>query len=128
MIPNSTNIRNHNYSIPINHFINVADYISKNKAEFIRGSLLLTVKAICDYSIEQISLLQIDVKKGIYISDSKELQVETGSIITHVNGVEVITQQDYEFELLKYKRNSIVQLTIVDRSGNNNQNVEVILK
>lgn len=128
MFPNDPNYRNYNYSIPINHFINVANYIVSNKTKFIRGSLSIDVNGICDYSVEQLAALQISVQKGAYIMYSNETLLPEGNIITHVNGVEVITAYDYEFELLKYQKNSVIQITTVDKSGNNKKNVEVILK
>lgn len=120
--------RNHNYSIPVNHFIKVANYIVTHGTSYVRGNIKITVKSICDFSTNDIKDKEIAVKKGVIITESNESELPKNRIITHVNGVEIKTSQDYEFELLKYSKNDTVQVTTVDYLGNNSKNVNIKLK
>lgn len=128
MQPNSEDIRNFNYSIPINYFVKVANYIVTNRSLYVKTNLNLTGKSICDYSVDQISTLGIVVKKGVHVTESQETEVSKGRIITHVNGVEVATLDDYKYELLKYSKNETVTLTTVDITGTNVRNVNLTMK
>lgn len=128
MQPTADNIRNFNLAIPVNYFIKVADYIVTNRSEYVKPTLNLEVKAICDYSVSEITTLGINVERGVYVTSSNETEVARGRIITHVNGAEVATLADYEYELLKYSKNEIVELTTSDITGNSVRKVNLKMK
>jgi serine protease Do len=123
-----TNTRDFNYSIPINHFIKVADYIVSNRTSYSRAYLNIEGKSICDYSTSEIATLGITVKTGVYVTSSSETEVSRGRIITQVNGASVATLSDYEYELLKYSKNETITLTTVDISGNNSRTINLRLR
>jgi len=117
MFPNDTSdakYRDFNYAIPINHFLKVADHLVTNRTSYVRSHLDLTVTGLCQLPVAELQSLGVTVKKGLYVISSNETDVAKGRIITHVNGVEVATLLDYEFELLKYSKNDIVTLTTTD--------------
>lgn len=128
MQPNSTDIRNFNYSIPVNYFIKVANYIVANRTAYERAKINLEVKSICDYSVDQLNTLGIVVKRGVHVSESYETEINKGRIITHINGVEIANIDDYKYELLKYSKNETITLTTVDITGTNVRNVNLAMR
>ena len=130
MQPSDASIRNYNYSIPINYFIKVADYIVKNyqhQSSYVKSFLNIEVESICNYSVNDLTTLGITVKKGVYVTSSSE-DVAKGRIITHVNGNEVATVKDYEFELLKYSKGDTITLTTMDIVGVHPRDVNLIMR
>ena len=126
MYPNDANAaiphRNFNYSIPAKHFINVADFISKNgNNSYKRVSLSLSGWAIHEKPVATVQSASITIKNGIYVTSSSYANVPANSsVITAIGGVEIRTMADLEYELFtKYANSSSVQLTIKDRSGAN---------
>ena len=131
MYPQNPEIRDYNYSIPINYFIKVANYLIKNYQKpdsYVKAKLNMEGQALVDYSVNDLSTQGISVKKGIYITFSGESEVAEGRIITHVNGIEVATLLDYEFELLKYSKGDIVSITTIEISGTHPKTVNLTMK
>ena len=77
----------------------------------------MDLKAICDYSLSEVETMGITVKKGIHVVRGNGDSIATGRIITHINGVEVNTVFDYEYELLKYSKNDTITITTSDSYG-----------
>lgn len=128
MQPSSDEMRNFNYSIPINYFIKVANYLVTNRSAYVKPSLNINVKSICDYSSNELQTLGITVLKGVHVTTSNEADVAKGRIVTHVNGAEIATLSDYEFELLKYSKNDTITLTTTDIVGSQVRTVNVKVK
>ena len=128
MQPSSSDLRNFNYSIPINYFIKVADYLVTYRTPYSKTTLGLQVQSICDYSISELKTLGISVKSGVHVIGSSEAEVSKGRIITHINGEKIETFADYEFELLKYNKNETVSITTTDTLGINTRTVNLIMK
>lgn len=124
-----TTTRNFNYAIPINHFIDVADYIVTFRETYTKPKLNLEVKSICDYSSSDIAKMGIAVKKGVYITNANEgEEISKGRIITHIEGEEIATSLDYYFKLMEYNKGQTIQLTTTDVYGNNIKTVNLIMK
>ena len=116
------------YSLPINFAIKVIEYELVDNRLFVKPILGISNKAICDYSSEEIATLGITVEKGLHISSSSKPSVPKDSIITHINAVEVSTKADLYFEIQKYNRGDVVELTIVDKNGENLEIVYIALE
>ena len=125
MQPSSADLRNFNYSIPINYFIKVADYLVTNRTSYQKTTLKIQGKSLCDYSSKELSTMGVTVKNGVHVVSSLDPLVAIGRIITHVNGEQVETLFDYEFELLKYNKGETITLTTTDIVGANVKNINV---
>lgn len=123
-----TGLRNYNYSIPINHFIKVANYIVVNRENYVRPTLGIGVKSICDYTTNEIATMGIAVKKGVYVTQTNDASIQKGRIITHINGKEIATEADYKFELLKYSKNQTITLTTIDVVGVQARDVNITVR
>ena len=128
MHPQNTNMRNFNYSIPINYFIKIANHIVKNNTTYVNAKLNIEGKSICDFSVDTLTSKGIKVKNGVYIDKSSETGLLVGRVITKINGNSVETLSDYEFELLKYSTGETITVVTVDNAGTNERTVSVTLK
>ena len=124
----SSKYRDFNYSIPINHFIKVADYLVINRTNYSKATLGITVKSVSDYSITELAAMGVTVKKGAYITSNSDANLQKGRVITHVNGQEIDTAEDYYFEMLKYSKDQTITITTIDVVGINARDVNVKLK
>jgi serine protease Do len=127
MQPSSSDMRNFNYSIPINYFIKVANYIVTNRTPYVKPTLNIKVKSICEYSTSELSTLGITVLKGVHVTTAND-EIAKGRIITQVNGREIATLEDYEFELLKYSKNDTITLTTTDIVGSQTKTINIKVK
>ena len=128
MQPANSNMRNFNYSIPVNYFIKVANHLIKSNEKFTDSKIDIEGKSVCDFSVDNLNSLGITVKNGVYVTRSNEVVISQGRIITKINGVKVETFQDYEFELLKYSVGDTVTVVTTDIVGTNERTVNVVLK
>ena len=131
MQPSDTTIRNYNYSIPVNYFIKVANYLVnnyQNHTSYTKAKLNIEGESIVNYSVSDLSLLGITVKKGVYITNTSEEGLTKGRIITHVEGNEIATWSDFEFELLKYGKGEKVTITTTDIVGTNAKPITLEMK
>lgn len=128
MQPIDDNKKNHNYSIPINYFMKVADYLITNRVNYTKTHLNLDVRSVSDYSVSEKNTIGIVVGSGVYVVTSNEEGIARGRIITHINGVKINTFADYEFELLQYNKNDTITVTVSDIVGNNVKDVNVKVK
>ena len=76
MQPSSEDMRNFNYSIPINYFIKVANYLVTNRSAYVKPTLSINVKSICDYSSGELQTLGITVSKGVHVTTSNDGCIE----------------------------------------------------
>ena len=60
MHPGDQSLRNYNYSIPINYFIKVANFLVTNRSAYVNAKLDMDLKAICDYSLSEV--IELDEK------------------------------------------------------------------
>lgn len=125
MQPSSSDMRNFNYSIPINYFIKVANHLVSTRTLYSKPTLGIDVKSICDYSTSELKTLGITVERGVHVIQSSEEEVAKGRIVTHVNGQAISNFADYEFELLKYSKNDTISLTTTDIVGAQTRTVNV---
>ena len=129
MHPKSSEIKNFNYSIPINYFIKIANHIAKNnKTRYIDPSIAFEGISVCDFSIENLTTKGITAKNGVYITAAEEIGLTPGRIITKINGAVIETYSDYEFELNKYNIGETITVTTVDIAGINEKAVNIVLK
>ena len=128
MHPQNAEIRNFNYSIPINYFIKVANHIVKNNTSYVNPKLNIEGKSICDFSVDNLTAKGIKVKNGVYVEVSSETGILVGRVITKINGSSVETLSDYEFELLKYSVGETITVVTVDIVGTSERTVSVTLK
>lgn len=128
MQPSSSDMRNFNYSIPINYFIKVANHIASTRTLYSKPTLAMEVKSIHEYSTSELKTLGITVERGVYVTASNETEIARGRIITHVNGRAISNFSDYEFELLKYTKNDTISLTTTDIVGSQTRTVNIKVK
>ena len=133
MIPAATNNGetkvNHNYSIPVNYFKKVAEFVvthAQNES-YVHANLSIVGKSIRDYSTSEISNLGLRIYKGVYVTSSSEDEISIQSVIRAVNGTPIESVEDYEFELLKYSVGETIGLTICSPNGSNERTVNIRL-
>lgn len=126
MQPSDTEIRNFNYSIPINYFIKVANHLMKSQTQYQNATLSGTFTSICDFPVDQLNDLGITVKNGVYVTSSNYTALNR-RIITHINNNPIATVADLEFELLKYSSGENVVIKTTDITGKSVQTKDISL-
>lgn len=126
MRPSDKEIRNFNYSIPINYFIKVANHLMKSQTPYKNATLNGVLTSICDFPVDQLSDLGITVKNGVYVTSSSYTSLNR-RIITHVNNNPIATVFDLEFELLKYTTGDNVVIKTTDITGKSVQTKDISL-
>ena len=115
--------------LPINYFIKVAKHVMVYDSDYDRPSLNLTL-----ISINEMGVLKEDygisstLVSGVYVQNSLEGEIATGSVITKINGKNVSSVEDFMSTILKYDVGDSLILTIVNKAdGLNERTVEVEL-
>jgi len=112
--------RNYNYSIPVNHCIEVANHIIGNNS-YSRTYLALEGIAVSSLTVSQRTQKSITVTNGVYITNSSVTGIPSDlKVILEVGGIPVNTMEDIEYVLFtKYGNANSAEITIVDKTGIN---------
>ena len=112
--------RNYNYSIPVNHCIDVANYIIGNET-YSRTYLALEGVSISSLTVSQRTQKGITVTNGVYVTNSNVTGIPSDQkVILEVGGIPVNTMDDIEYVLFtKYANANSVEIKIVDKTGIN---------
>lgn len=127
----SDNIESFNYAIPISHFALVAEYLLQG-AKYYRPYLNIKITDIRYLTFNQRSQDGITVDNGLLLVEIGEnsplySKVAIKNIITHIENVEIIKANDFSVELLKYKPEDTITLTICNADGSNIRQIDVTL-
>ena len=123
-----TNIDGMYGSLPINYFIKVAKNILGTGNSYIRPTLNIKTLSINNMgTLREIYEIGNNVTKGVYVQNSFVESIAPQSVITSVNGVIVNYEEEFQVEILKYSVGDTVTLTLINKDGLNNRQVNVTL-
>ena len=106
-------------SLPINHVVKVAKKIMTGQT-YVRPAIGYTMLSVNEMGANRNSYgIAPSVTGGVYVASGVDsgANLTIGSIITHVNDVEVKSLNDFYVELLKYDVGSTVSLTLITKDG-----------
>lgn len=119
LVINNTEVEGMYYSLPINHVIKVARKIMTGQS-YIRPSFGNTIESVNEMGVDRSKYgIAPAVTSGVYIVSGVDSgsNIPVGSIITHVNEVEVRSVNDFYVELLKYDVGATIPVTFVTKDG-----------
>lgn len=127
----TTNIESFNYAIPISHFALVSNYLLQGSL-YYRPYIGISITDIKFLSFAQRQQNNITIHKGLFINSIETIsdlydKASATQIITHIQGIEVLSSADFSVELLKHAPGDKIKLTICDSNGNNSNEVEITL-
>jgi serine protease Do len=115
-------------ALPINYFMKVARHLFTNNS-YNRPSLNLTLLSINEMGVlRQNYGISNSVTTGVYVQNSLEINIANQSVITEVNGIKVISNAEFQVELLKYSIGDRITLTLMNKDGLNIRQVSVTLR
>ncbi len=124
-------VESFNFSIPINHFVMVANSLAEN-GSYSRPLMGVTVIDITSMSLKERDNYNIEVSKGLYIESvsssgpSKGI-LSKGLVIVKINEVEVSDMADFSCELYKYHSGDTVNVVTTNGSGGNTTSYSITL-
>lgn len=125
---NGEDVESFNFSIPINHFVNVSNSLV-DTGTYSRPIIGISVIDIRDMTLKERENNEINVNKGIYIeSVSNSDSLLKGDIIIKINEHLISDIKDFSVELYKYKKGDKISVTIVDKNGSNEVIRSIVLK
>lgn len=129
---NGDDIETFNFSIPINHFVVVANSLI-DRGNYRRPIIGISAIDIKEMTLSNREKKNIKINEGLYIESVDKEGISAGiliqgTIITKINDVNVSDMADFSCELYKYLSGEIIQVTTVDNGGNNIVTHSIVLR